>query len=439
MATQTQEKKVVLKAIDELGRRVTPADVAAKTGLPILKATTELNTIAAETNGNLQVSTTGDIAYSFGFGFQSAYLAKGIQKILQSVGSHVFQAAYFLLRISFGIMLILSFVIVIVLFFIIILSMKMGNDRDDGGGFGFDFNFLDYLLIRDIFWWSTPPMYGNWGSYAGQGSTNYDYLAHDQLQDHYHLPSTRNKKKQNFLLNCFSFLFGDGNPNLTLEERRWQVIAQVIRANHGVVTAEQLAPYTGAKPDNEDAVLPTLVRFDGRPEVTETGHIVYVFPSLQVTARSQSTAALPTYLEEFPWQFTNVPSESLVPVYIIAGVNLLGSWWLMAQAQRVMLLVVLAPLVKALVIYGTFFCLLPLFRWMALQFLNARIEKRNIERRKNAAFVKNASPELSTKLLEAKKYSVSEKRIATTDVVYTTEKDALEQEFDPNTDKPRIL
>jgi hypothetical protein len=439
MATQTQEKKLVLKAIDELGRRVTPADVATKTGLPILKATTELNTIAAETNGNLQVSTTGDIAYSFGLGYQAAYLAKGMQKILQNVGAHLFQAAYFLLRISFGVMLILSFVIVIVLFLVIILSMKMGNDRDDGGGgFDFDFNFLDYLLIRDIFWWSTPPMYGNWGSYGGQGASSYDYLSTDKLQDNYHRPSTRNKKKQNFLLNCFSFLFGDGNPNLNLEERRWQVIAQVIKANNGVVTAEQLAPYTGAKPDNENAVLPTLVRFDGRPEVTETGHIVYVFPSLQVTARSQNTDHLPTYLEEFPWPFTNVSSDALIPVYIIAGFNLLGSWWLMAQMTRMMLLVMLAPLVKALVIYGTFFCLLPLLRWMTLQFLNSRIEKRNIERRKNAAFVKNATPELQTKLLEAKKYSISEKRISTSDVVYTTEKEALEQEFDPKTDKPLV-
>jgi len=33
------------------------------------------------------------------------------------------------------------------------------------------------------------------------------------------------------------FLFGDGNPNAGLEERRWQQIATVIRNNEGAVVA----------------------------------------------------------------------------------------------------------------------------------------------------------------------------------------------------------
>ncbi len=89
-----------------------------------------------------------------------------------------------------------------------------------------------------------------------------------------------------FLESVFSFLFGDGNPNSDLEERRFKAIAQVIytrtskfmtgirswclvqslgdrrsswltlrflsqliRDNDGVVTAEQLAPYMN--PDRE--------------------------------------------------------------------------------------------------------------------------------------------------------------------------------------------
>ena len=50
------------------------------------------------------------------------------------------------------------------------------------------------------------------------------------------------------------------------------------------MTAEQLAPYTGADPTNEDGALPALVRFNGTPEVTDDGHILYTFPALQVSA-----------------------------------------------------------------------------------------------------------------------------------------------------------
>ncbi|HIN63844.1 MAG TPA: hypothetical protein EYM95_04340, partial [Candidatus Obscuribacterales bacterium] len=72
---KTKEKEIVLKAVDSLGRRVTAADVAAKTGLPVLVAQAELNKVAAETGGHMEVATTGDVAYKFDPGFQNAYLA----------------------------------------------------------------------------------------------------------------------------------------------------------------------------------------------------------------------------------------------------------------------------------------------------------------------------------------------------------------------------
>ena len=55
------------------------------------------------------------------------------------------------------------------------------------------------------------------------------------------------------------------------------MVAQLIRNQGGVVTAEQLAPYTGADPKNEDGALPVLVRFNGFPEVTDEGFILVHF------------------------------------------------------------------------------------------------------------------------------------------------------------------
>ena len=115
------------------------------------------------------------------------------------------------------------------------------NDSDSGGGGGFSFDFLDYLLLSDFFYWNTYPTYSAYGTY---GYNDYDrpYELYDRSTTR--VPETNN----NFMMNCFSFLFGDGQPNANLEERKWQLIAQVIKANNGVVTAEQLAPYTGADP-----------------------------------------------------------------------------------------------------------------------------------------------------------------------------------------------
>ena len=88
-------------------------------------------------------------------------------------------------------------------------------------------------------------------------------------------------KKPNFLMNVFSYLFGNGDPNQKFEELEWQTIAKVIEVNQGVVTAEMLAPYAGEDPKDEDWMVHVLTRFNGMPEVTENGGIVYTFPAFQ--------------------------------------------------------------------------------------------------------------------------------------------------------------
>jgi hypothetical protein len=423
----TTEKAQVIKAINDLGRRVTAADVATKTGLPLHKATTELNQVASETRGHLQVSTAGDIAYTFDPGFETTYLAQGMRKFLQDAWDKIFKVVFFLVRISFGIGLILSFLIVIGLIIALMLAGRGNSDSDsDSGGGGFSMDFLDYMLLRDFFFWNMYPAY-----------TTYGYNDYDRPYELYDRSTTRiPETNNNFVTNCFSFLFGDGSPNLNLDERKWQLIAQVIKANNGVVTAEQLAPYTGADPKNEDGVLPVLVRFEGKPEVTSSGNILYTFPSLQVTAKSQALSALPSYLQEFNWLFTAVPSESLVPVYILAGLNFIGSWFLFSHIHSAAILFSFAGLIKLLVIYGTLFLLVPAVRWAVLKWKNGQIDARNAKRQEYAALLRNPSAELLRKFGEAKRYRIGEKNVRTDDVAYTTDKDVLDQEFDETTNKP---
>ncbi|MCC7527062.1 MAG: hypothetical protein IT342_00995 [Candidatus Melainabacteria bacterium] len=403
MQTQvkTKEKEIVLKAVDSLGRRVTAADVAAKTGLPVLVAQEELNRVAAETGGHMEVATTGDVAYKFSPGFQNAYLTKGIARFFQVAGKKFFDIAYFLLRISFGIMLILSVLAVLLIFIAIMLYGNKGgnNDRDNYGG-GFHFGFFDYLILRDLL---------TWGAYSAAGQPG------NQQQ---------RQRKSNFLFDCFSFLFGDGNPNADIEEKKWSLIANSIRDHGGVVTAEQLAPYTGANPTDDDAVLPVLVRFNGKPEVTEEGGIVYAFPSMQVSATARDSHASAPFLKEMRWPFVGPQAGSLIMVYVLAGFNFLGTWWLFLQPG----LHELWPLLLPLVTYGTLFVTIPIGRKFALDVINQRITERNGKRSTYAEMLKAPAPELSKKLSHANNLRIGRHDIKAEEIVYTTEASNLEQE-----------
>jgi hypothetical protein len=273
---------------------------------------------------------------------------------------------------------------------------------------------FDFLILRELFNWTpyySQPNYQDYGR-------NYGRL------------NNAPKKKGNFVLNCFSFLFGDGNPNQFLQERRWQLIAQVIRENGGVVTAEQLAPFTDADPKNEDGVLPVLVRYDGRPEVTDTGNIVYSFPSLQVSAAHVENSHAPSYLKEERWDFSKLKTDDLVPVLFLATINLIGSWWLFIEAVKIPMLGHLVAVLVVLVIYGTLFVLVPCVRWFVLSLLNAQIDARNERRSAWAEQISAPGDSLKTKFKEVEQFKTKLKEITASDIIYSTDKDMLEQTFE---------
>lgn len=407
----SQEKQQIIKAINDLGRKVTIADVATKTGLPLLLTTAELNKVAEETGGHLLVSTAGDIAYHFDIGFQNSYLAHGIRRFFLGLAEQTFRLGFLLLRVSFGIMLIVSLITIVVIIGMIMLYLNKDSDRDDGGGFNLD--LFDFLILQDLFYWNTYPSYTSYQSYDR--------------------PAIRTANKGNFLFNCFSFLFGDGNPNAHREEQRWQLISQAINKQGGVIISEQLAPYTDCDPKNEDSVLPVLVRFDGRPEVSDSGNIIYVFPSLTVSAlkpTERADSALPPFLKEWPWQFSTLSDEALVPVAILAAINFLGSWWLFFEMSRIPILSHLAPLIILLVVYGTLFVLIPLVRLGAINYLNEQINSRNKRRGQWSDQLNHAASELQVKLQECQQFMIKKRQITDKDVVYRTDEDLLSQELE---------
>lgn len=211
------------------------------------------------------------------------------------------------------------------------------------------------------------------------------------------------------------------------------MVAQLIRENQGVVSAEQLAPYTGAKIGDEDGALPVLVRFNGTPEVTDDGNIIYTFPAMRVSTTYLEIGKLPRYLREFRREFSVFDAEELMPVYLLAGANVLGSWWLLSQSTHIPVLIAFHALISGLVIYGTLFVTVPAVRWGVLEFINRKIEARNEKREAAASVLANPSSELLKKLAQVREMQLKllEAPKPTGQVVYSTDKDLLEQEFEP--------
>ncbi|MBY0357926.1 MAG: hypothetical protein K2W82_07980 [Candidatus Obscuribacterales bacterium] len=401
-----------LAVINELGLRVSQADLASATGASLFDVQRRLNEIAARTGAVLEVSEAGQITYCFKPGFQNAYVLSGYAAVVQDSLFALGQAAFFLLRISFGVMLVLS-ILIVILFFVVIIVAALFNDNSGGGDLSLGDGWFDISPIGDAF---------NW---------NYT-INHDRRIEKYGVPAkhTRLKeqvKKGNFLLECFSFLFGDGDPNYNLEERRWDYIAQTIKANNYLVVQEQLAPYLDPELNPEAGVLKVLQRFNGSPEVTESGNIVYVFESLRGAHLNKQPEKLEPFLEERKLEFSAYPASSLFFVFMLALINFAGSWWLFRHVATIHLLHDFVYLIDFLLAYGILFLLLPACRLLVNAVINGGIEMRNQWRLSQAEELHPPKLELKKKLEEAKWLAGTMVKAPQNKLTYTTSKDLLEQ------------
>lgn len=413
------------RVIERLDYRVTIGDVAAEAGLPLAEAQQGVLALATDVQAHLQVSDSGEIAYVFPKNLQAILLSKSWRLRLKSAWDRIWRVLFYLIRISFGIMLILSLVLIVIAISILVIaasSSRDGNDRDGGFGGGGMVFFPRIWFGPDIFWFFDP-----------------DYGRRRRRQ-----PKGRDSD-MNFLEAVFSFLFGDGNPNADLEDRRWQAIASVIRANHGVVTAEQVAPFLGDlgqgwSNELEDYMIPVLSRFNGVPEVSPEGGIVYQFPELQVMAEARQNRSTPSFLQEFPRRFSQASSGQILGAVGLGGANLIGALALGSLLTDQALVAQIGGLVAfvnsiywLLLGYGAAFLIIPLVRYFWVQRQNAKIEGRNQQRQDRAEVLSTPDSDLQKKLAFADSLA-NQTILAPGDVAYTTEKDLVEQEYE-NRDK----
>ena len=241
----------------------------------------------------------------------------------------------------------------------------------------------------------------------------------------------------NFLEAIFSFLFGDGNPNADLDERRWQTIGSVIRNSDGAVIAEQLVPYLdniGPHQDLDDQMLPVLSRFNGRPEVSPDGQIIYHFPELQVSASQTQAHGVAAYLKETAWKFSHAGTGQILTAIGLGGANLIGALVLGgllsggSVAAGVGIVGFVSSIYWLLLGYGTGFLGIPLVRYFWVQLRNQKVEARNEQRQAWAVALNQADDTTQQKLIYARQFAASTV-IDANDLAYNTEQDLTEQEL----------
>jgi hypothetical protein len=412
----------IMQAVEQLGYRVTVGDVAAKAGLDVNFAQRELLTLASEAGGNLQVAESGDIAYLFPNNFRDILRNKFLRLQLQEWWQKIWRILFYLIRISFGIVLVASILLIFVAITILLSSSDSNNgggggEGGGGGGRGGGFFFFPYFwndLLWIFYWNHDEPYYQQRSRLTGQ------------------------KPQMSFLEAVFSFIFGDGNPNHNLEERKWSDIATAIRNNRGAVVAEQIAPYLenlgqGYAREYEEYMLPALARFDGRPEVSPQGQIVYHFPQLQTTATERNSQPVAAYLREMLWRFSNASSGQIMLAAGLGAVNLVGALvlgnLLSNSAIASGFIGFVSAIYPMILIYGVGFLAIPLIRYFWIQWKNSRIEARNQERQQRAMLLNEPDANLLQKLAYAREFA-AENVLTGEDLAYTTETELTQQELE---------
>lgn len=423
----------IMTTVEQLGYRVTVGDVAAKAGLDINFAQQGLLALASEAGGHLQVAESGEIAYLFPKNFRTVLRNKFLRLKLQEWWKKIWRVLFYLIRISFGIILMASIALIVVAIAIILIAMTMNNNNSSSGGGGSSSSSSGGGGgLWNFFWFFD--FGSNRRDYYQQGSSRSSKRNKPTAQE------LSAKDEMNFLESIFSFLFGDGNPNIDLEKRRWQEIGMAIRNSKGAVAAEQIAPYLDNLGEEdqrlEDFMLPVLSKFDGRPEVSSDGEIVYHFPELQTTAQEQKVASAPAdYLREKLWRFSHASSGQIMMSLGLGALNVVGALVLGSllkggiAVQLGGLITFVNSIYWILLAYGVGFLAIPLIRYFWIQLKNQQIEARNYQRNQQAIVLKEPNVALQKKIAYAQQFA-AQNIINADDLAYTSEKDLLDQELE---------
>lgn len=434
----------VIRAVETLSRRQprqTVADIAATAGISLSSASDEAVKLASLTGASIDVSDAGDLAYRFPSDVRSVLRTRSVRAAAAMFWRRVAPAVFTAARVGFGALLVLSIVIT----FVALAVLSAASTRDDDNRRG-DSRSMSFFGPRLFF-----------------GPDIFDIMFYSQrsaARRRYYGGAKENEEGMSFLEAVYSFVFGDGDPNVDFDDRRWRNVAAVIRANRGAVTADQLAPLLDPPPlsssssvVDESFMLPALTRFQGRPEVTDDGDIVYVFPQFLTTgsASSSSSSISSSPSVEIVGQRSIAPvveqqevltqaSPSQRALVVTLGViNVLGIALLGAKMATVIPMTrdaaqfigFVRSVYPALCAYAASFVTAPIFRAWRMRGRNKEIKERNRAREERARVLLRFDDEdVRRKMKAAERRALMQNRVGDgqgQSVVYSSDRDAVDQ------------
>lgn len=457
---KTNSRTQVMDAVEQLGWRVTLGDVASSTGLALPETKQALLSLAQEADGHLQVAESGEIAYVFDKAFRTKLRLKQTQNRWRNLQQKAWGLFLYGLRISFGILLLVSILLITLALIALATAGRSSDNNNRSRGGGMNFIFLPRLFWVGNPFWSPYPYPRGYGSRYGDSRFANTRGSRSSSSD-------QSEGEMNFLEAVYSFLFGDGDPNRDLDEKRYHYIASLIRQQQGVITVEQVLPYLDVDPDTaddrEDYMLPILLKFDGSPEVSDQGQLVYRFPQLQITAASQpnqtighqtfsqgpersavKSSTVPPTLDEAEWTFSKATPGQLTMAGGLGVLNFVLALILYGARDQVAagaaqgsgILALVNPLVGLLLAYGAAFLTVPAIRWITLQRRNQKIQERAKHRRQWMSKLRDPDETLQQKLAFAQQFARQEV-VGEGQVIYSTDRDLIEQR-DYELDRPEF-
>ncbi|MDR1147528.1 MAG: hypothetical protein LBK66_02740 [Spirochaetaceae bacterium] len=281
--TEKRAYEAVCEAFRHSGAGITVADLAAKTALPLAVVKAAAPKAADEYNGSLSVTESGEILYAFPHGFKSRYRGAGVflKKALSKLGKGLAIFGKWAFKVWIMLMLVGYFAFFMLLALAALLLSVAANssnnsssrDSDDGA-----FNLIGGLFNMIIRLWF----------YSELLNMNRNYAYGRQP-----VAKPRGKPLHKAI---FSFIFGDGNPNATIEQRHKTAAIAFIQANKGVINLEEYIAITGKTPlDADREITAFCAEFGGSPEVTDDGTIVYRFDDLMLKAEASARSIAVPY------------------------------------------------------------------------------------------------------------------------------------------------
>lgn len=415
-----QANPQLMTAVERLGYRVTSGDVAMQTGIRIEEARAGLLALTNQTGGHLQVTETGEVIYVLAPDFRQILIRKFVKLQVKEWLERIWKVLFYAVKISFGILLITSISVVYLTILAITLAALFSTE---GGGDCGDCDGGSCVLSM-----------GNWGSNSGTyvgSSSSSQMVGYEEGEP---IRAKTQRKPMNFLEAVFSVLFGDGNPNADLEQRRWSYIGNLIHRQQGVAIGEQIAPFLddigqGYDREYESYMLPVLTKFNGVPEVSPNGQLVYHFPDLQTTlaADPDRFTRVPISLRERKWKFSNATPTQTNWSIVLFIANIIGIGILAAMLKGISSSFISGALI-ILALYGSGLIVIPACRYFWVKYQDRQVRKRNQLRRQQVALLQANSEVIHEKLDYAKQFAKQHK-ITDRDIIYTTEEDALSQEL----------